>query len=162
MTFQARLRLIDRWVRESRGAFPADGGRPFHRELAPVEIHPIGSEVQVRALRKALAQAHVDVAADFMLSRPRQSHAKILAVLCWPNVEHSQVCVFFDLDHFQSFEMRNGAQQRWTRLEGHRSLSRELGLRAPARLRERGYQEWSFDPLRQSAPHEGEVWILGD
>lgn len=162
MTFQARLRLIDRWVKESRGGFPEDGGRPFHREFAPVDLHPAGSEPQLRALRKAVAQAHVDVATNLIAARPRQSQAKVAAVLYWPNIEWSHVCVFFDLDYFQSFETRDGAQQRWTLLPRSRSLSRELGLRAPARLRERGYHEWSLDPSTPATPHEGEVWILGD
>ena len=74
--------------------------------------------------------------------------------------------MFFDLDYFRSFEVRDGAQQRRTPLPTNRSLSRELGLRVPVRLRERGYHEWRLDPASeagpQEAPHEGEVWLIGD
>lgn len=163
MTFQARLRRIDRWVKESRGSFPQQAdARPFHKELAPFELLLTGRVSQLDALRKAIAQAHIDVAANFMAARPRRAHAKVAAILCWPNTEWSQVCVFFDLDYFQRFELRDNAHQRWTPLPRQRSLSRELGLRVPARLRERGYHEWSFDPSRQSTPSEGEVWMIGD
>ncbi len=167
VTFQARLRRIDRWVKDSRGAFPQQvDARPFHKEQAPVELHPQGSELQLNALRKAIAQAHIDVAANFIAARPRQSLAKVAAVLCWPNTEWSQVCAFFDLDYFQSFEIRDSAQERWTPLPAQRSLSRELGLRVPARLRERGYHEWRVDPASEAAPqmspYEAEVWVIGE
>jgi hypothetical protein len=163
VTFQARLRRIDRWVKDSRGAFPQQANaRLFHKERAPVELHPQGSELQLNALRKAIAQAHIDVAANFIAARPRQSLAKVAAVLCWPNTEWSQVCVFFDLDYFQSFETRDSAHQRWTPLPPKRSLGRELGLRVPARLRERGYHDWSLDPSSPEMPYEAEVWMIGD
>jgi len=147
---------------QPRGVSAAGRRSPFHKEQAPVERHPQGSELQLNALRKAIAQAHIDVAANFIAARPRQSLAKVAAVLCWPNTEWSQVCAFFDLDYFQRFETRDSDHQRWTPLPRQRSLSREIGLRAPARLRERGYHEWSFDPSSQSAPYEGEVWMFGE
>jgi hypothetical protein len=167
MTFSARLRRLDRWVRQTRGTFPQpDNGRLFHKELAPLDLHPAGDDVQLNALRRAIAQAHVNVAANFIAARPRDELAKVAAVVCWPSSEWSQVCVFFDLDCFKSFEVRDGAQQRWTPLPTNRSLGRELGLRVPVRLRERGYHEWRLDPATeaesQEAPHEGEVWLMGD
>ena len=167
MTFSSRLRRLDRWVRQTRGVFPQqDNGRLLHKELAPLDLHPAGDDVQLNALRRAIAQAHVNVAANFMAARPRDALAKVAAVVCWPCSEWSQVCVFFDLDYFKSFEVRDGAQQRWTPLPSSRSLSRELGLRVPVRLRERGYHELRLDPATeaapQEAPHEGEVWLIGD
>jgi Protein of unknown function (DUF3916) len=163
MTFSARLRRLERWVRHTRGAFPQqDNGRLFHKELAPIDLHPGGDEMQLNALRKAVAQAHVNVAANFMAARPREALAKVAAVVCWPSSEWSQVCVFYDLDYFKSFEVRDGEQQRWTLLPTHRSLSRELGLRVPVRLRERGYHEWRVDPANEAESHEGEVWLIGD
>jgi hypothetical protein len=163
MTFSSRLRRLDRWVRHTRGTFPQhENGRLFHKELAPVDLHPCGDEVQLNALRKAIAQAHVNVAANFMAARPREELARVAAVVCWPGSEWSQVCVFFDLDYFKSFEVRDGVQQRWTPLSANRSLSRELGLRVPVRLRERGYHEWRVDPANEAEPQEGEVWLIGD
>jgi hypothetical protein len=163
MTFSSRLRRLDRWVRQTRGTFPQqDNGRLFHKELAPLDLHPAGDDVQLNALRKAIAQAHVNVAANFMAARPREALAKVAAVVRWPSSEWSQVCVFFDLDYFRSFEVRDGVQQRWTPLSANRSLSRELGLRVPVRLRERGYHEWRVDPATEEAPQEGEVWLIGD
>ena len=167
MTFSARLRRLDRWVRQTRGTFPQqDNGKLFHKELAPLDLHPTEDDTQLNALRKAIAQAHVNVAANFMAARPREALARVAAVVRWPNSEWSQVCVFFDLDYFRSFEVRDGEQQRWTPLPASRSLSRELGLRVPVRLRERGYHEWRLDPASETAPQaaaqEGEVWMIGD
>jgi Protein of unknown function (DUF3916) len=163
MTFSARLRRLDRWVRHTRGTFPQqDDGRLFHKELAPVNLHLGEDDMQLNALRKAIAQAHVNVAANFVAARPRDALAKVAAVVCWPCSEWSQVCVFFDLDYFRSFEVRDGEQQRWTLLPTNRSLSREFGLRVPVRLRERGYHEWHLDPASDAVPHESEVWLIGD
>jgi hypothetical protein len=163
MTFSSRLRRLDRWVRHTRGTFPQqDNGRLFHKELAPLDLQPAGDDVQLNALRKAIAQAHVNVAANFMAARPREALAKVAAVVRWPCSEWSQVCVFYDLDYFKRFEMRDGEQQRWTQLPTHRSLGRELGLRVPVRLRERGYHEWRVDPAKEAEPQEGEVWLIGD
>jgi Protein of unknown function (DUF3916) len=163
MTFSSRLRRLDRWVRHTRGTFPQqENGRLFHKELAPLDLHPAGDEMQLNALRKAIAQAHIDVAANFMAARPREALAKVAAVVRWPSSEWSQVCVFFDLDYFKSFEIRDGVQQRWTPLSVSRNLSRELGLRVPVRLRERGYHEWRVDPAADEEPQEGEVWLFGD
>jgi hypothetical protein len=162
-TFSSRLRRLDRWVRQTRGTFPQqDNGRLFHKERAPIALHPDGDEMQLNALRKAIAQAHVNVAANFMAARPREVLAKVAAVVCWPSSEWSQVCVFFDLDYFKSFEVRDCVHQRWTPLPANRSLSRELGLRVPVRLRERGYHEWRADPENEAEPQEGEVWLIGD
>ena len=108
----------------------------------------------------------MNVAANFMAARPREALAKVAAVVSWPCSEWSQVCVFFDLDYFRSFEVRDGEQQRWTPLPANRCLSRDLGLRVPVRLRERGYHEWRLDPASgiapQAAAQEGEVWLIGD
>jgi hypothetical protein len=163
MTFSSRLRRLDRWVRHTRGTFPQQNNdRLFHKELAPLDLQPAGDDVQLGALRKAIAQAHVNVAANFMAARPREALAKVVAVVRWPCSEWSQVCVFYDLDYFKRFEMRDGEQQRWTQLPIHRSLGRELGLRVPVRLRERGYHEWRVDPANEAEPQEGEVWLIGD
>jgi hypothetical protein len=163
MTFSSRLRRLDRWVRHTRGTFPQqDNGRPFHKELAPLDLHPAEDDVQLNALRKAIAQAHINVAANFITARPREAIGKVAAIVCWPGSEWSQLCVFFDLDHFGSFEVGDGVQQRWTPLSANRSLSRELGLRVPVRLRERGYREWRVDPAADGQPREGEVWVFGD
>jgi hypothetical protein len=163
MKFSARLRRLDRWVRQTRGTFPQqENSRLFHEELAPLDLHPAGDEMQLDALRRAIARAHVSVAANFMAARPREALAKVAAVVRWPSSERSQVCVFFDLDYFSSFETRDGVQQRWTPLPANRSLSRELGLRVPVSLRERGYHEWRIDPANEAEPREGEVWLIGD
>jgi len=163
MTFSSRLRRLDRWVRQTRGTFPLqDNGRLFHKELAPLDLQPAGDDAQLNALRKAIVQAHVNVAGNFMAARPREALAKVAAVVRWPSSEWSQVCVFFDLDYFRNFEVRDGELQRWTPLPANRSLSRELGLRVPVRLRERGYHELRLDPVSEAAPQEGEVWLIGD
>src|SRR5262245_25923453 len=163
MTFSSRLRRLDRWVRQTRGTFPQqDNGRLFHKELAPLDLDPAGDDVQLNALRKAIAQAHVNVAANFMAARPREALAKVAAVVRWPSSERSQVCVFFDLEYFRSFEVCDGELQRWTALLANCRFSRELGLRVPARLRERGDHEWRVDPRSDGAPQEGEVWLIGD
>ena len=163
MTFSSRLRRLDRWVRHTRGTFPQqDNGRPFRKELAPLDLDPAEDDVQLNALRKAIAQAHINVAANFMAARPPEAIARVAAIVCWPSSEWSQVCAFFDLDYFRSFEVRDGELQRWTPLPANRSLSRELSLRVPVRLRERGYHEWRLDPASDAAPHEGEVWLIGD
>jgi hypothetical protein len=70
--------------------------------------------------------------------------------------------VFFDLDYFRSFEVRDGVQERWTPLSANRSLNRELRLRVPVQLRERGYHERRVDPAADGEPQEGEVWVFGD
>ena len=56
MTFSSRLRRLDRWVRHTRGTFPQqENGRLFHKELAPLDLHPAGDDVQLNALRRAIA-----------------------------------------------------------------------------------------------------------
>src|SRR5262245_64665375 len=143
MTFSSRLRRLDRWVRQTRGTFPQqDNGRLFHKELAPLDLDPAGDDVQLNALRKAIAQAHINVAANFMAARPREAVAKVAALVRWPSSEWSQVCVFFDLDYFKRFEVRDGVEQRWTPLPRNRRLRRALGVRVPVCLTEHGGPVW--------------------
>jgi hypothetical protein len=165
-SFLATLRQLDRWVVESRGAFPqpSEGKRGLYKHLLKLELNANGGGPQLFALRKAIAQAHVDVAANFIAARPRASSAaKVAAVLRWPNAEESEVCVFFDADNFRSLEQRAGETDRWMPLSGNRSLVRELGLRAPTRLRERGYLERAVAASGGGPAAAGqEVWVLGD
>jgi hypothetical protein len=159
-------RDLARWVAESRGMFPepfaAHSSHYTHAPPVPLGFRNSGPEVD--ALRKAIAQAVIDVAANFIAAQPAAlTDVNVAALLFLPSLESSEVCVFFDLDYFRTFEQRDNKYQRWTPLPKERSLVREHGLRLPAGMRERGYHDWQYDPDDQPPRvFEQEVWLIGD
>jgi Protein of unknown function (DUF3916) len=119
------------------------------------------------AVRAPVQAACIQVlinAAERLASKkpPGLEHARVFAIVGFPDLFRSEICIFFDPDYQASFHARDSADERWT-LKPNDSLIRRFSLSLPSDFEERGfdtfYRDDTFDP-----PHieEGETWLIGE
>lgn len=114
-------------------------------------------------MQATCTQVLIDAAERLTNKKPRGlEHARVFAIIGFPNLFNSEVCVFFDPDYFASFQARDSNDERWTPKPSD-SLIRRLGLRLPSGFEEQGFNAFTrddtFDP-----PYieEGETWLIGE
>lgn len=115
-------------------------------------------------VQKVCAQALVDAAWRLsQASSSEMAHARVVAVVSFPDMFASEVCVFLSEDYFKGFCERDSDDQRWAPMPASNGFAARLGLRLPAGFQERGYRETcrdeTVDPPRVA---EGEVWLIGE
>lgn len=161
-SFVTTLPRLWRWVAETRGVFPdrpADAAEVIR--LPPVVVPADGAEPKMSPrIRRAVAQATIDVAENFVRARPSAlAGARVAAVLRWPRVDGAEVRVFYDEDAYRGFERRPGPQACWIPMPAERDLVAAERLRLPDGFVARGYLELGS---RGAPPPEAEVWVIGE
>lgn len=157
------LRALRRWSENlSFPAAPFEGHGYYHWKL-PMPRALVSSPMARRPVQATCAQVLIDAAARLANEKPRGlEHARVFAIIGFPDLFHSEVCVFFDLDDLAAFCARDSDDDRWT-LKPSDSLVRRLGLSLP-----RGFEEQGFDTFNRDNTfdppfiEEGETWLIGE
>ena len=115
-------------------------------------------------VQKVCAQALVDAAWRLsQASSPEMAHARVVAIVSFPDMFASEVCAFLSEDYFNGFCERDDDDQRWAPMPASNGLAARLGLRLPAGFQERGYWETCRDETADPPwITEGEVWLIGE
>lgn len=164
-SFVTTLPRLWRWVAETRGVFPA---RPADAtdviQSPPVVVPANGAEPKLSPrIRRAVAQATIDVAENFVRARPSAlAGARVAAVLRWPRVDGAEVRVFYDADAYRGFERAARPDTRWIPMPAERSLVETERLRLPDGFVARGYLERATARTPSAPPPEAEVWVIGE
>lgn len=131
----------------------------WHMHL-PVAQTFIDSTKTPAFARKECIQTLINRVKHLIENRPeKDSKARVVVCINWPNLWHSQIIVFFSEDYFKGFFDRNNDYQKWTQLSQKRSLSKELNLIIPEGFMENGYLEKIFDEDFKSV---SELWYFGE
>ena len=82
----------------------------------------------------------------------------VTALITYPDMFSSELCIFFDPGYFEGFFERNGDDQVLTSLTG-KSLQTELGLEIPENFEESGFHcLTTHDGIGKIIFHEEEWW----
>ena len=137
---ERRLRALDRWADSFEGTFPVRRhGEPCWNCKLPV-LDRLVAPPQTRPQIQSRAAAALLRAADRLReSRPAGAHdALVTALVTWPDMFFSELCVFLDEDHLGWFFTRDESSGSLVPTS-RPSLSRTLGFEVPAGFDERGY-----------------------
>lgn len=123
----------------------------------------VSSPTARRPVQATCSQVLIDAAARLANEKPPGlTHARVFAIIAYPDLFNSEVCVFFDPDYLASFCVRDSHDERWTP-KSNDSLAGRLGLSLPSGFEEQGFDTFSrddtFDPPRID---DGEVWLVGE
>ena len=129
----------------------------WHLHL-PVAQNFIDAAATPSGVRRLCAQTLIDRAFYLASLAPTELETRVAVAICLPELWNSQIIVFFGAEYYDSFFKRDSEAQKWTTLEGNRSLAREWGLRVPDDFSERGYKEELRDG---DFTLDGEIWFIG-
>lgn len=156
--FSALLTRMDAWaVRMAR--FPEATTEWFANEKIPAESWLVSPPIVTFDVQRRCAQAVLNAAGNMARAKPRdQATARVTAIVDYPNMFGSEVCVFFDPVYWEMFAIREEDNYWWKRLPESYSLAQRLGLAVPEGFVERGYHtcQRDDDPPRVI---ENETWI---
>jgi len=126
-------------------------GRGFDNWKTPVWgslINPPRSSLHTQ---RRYIELILRAAVGMKISKPECArHARVTAIICYPDLFRSSVDVFFDQDYWKAFAIRSDANDQWTPLSTSRSLMKSYGVKVPAGFMEQGYSTYLrddyFDP----------------
>ncbi len=136
-------------------------GRGYHNWKIPVRSDIVRGPGARRPVQAACAQLLIDTAARLAAEKPTHlGETRVVAILGWPDLFASEICVFFDPAAYDAFRQRDDEWRRWTP-RADQALVRHLALRVPA-----GFAVEGFDTLYRDddPPLEvtGQAWLIGE
>lgn len=156
-----KLRALRR--RADALAFPSAPweGLGYHNWKIPVPSDIVQGPSARRPVQAVCAQVLIDTAARLATEKPAHlSQARVAAILGWPDLFASEVCVFFDPAAYDAFRQRDDDWQRWTP-RADQAFLQFLDLRVPP-----GFGVEGFDTLDRDddPPQEitGQIWLIGE
>jgi hypothetical protein len=79
-------------------------------------------------VKKLFIQSFISAVQNLIKMKPNDDTSKVVFILDYKNLFHSQLDVFFDLDYYNDFFDRNNEYQRWILLPEKRNIVKELNL----------------------------------
>lgn len=97
--FRAEMTRLAGWFPE-----PAVWAEEFQNVRLPADAKTISPEYGSEGFRREVVQSLVDTAAAIAGNKPEGAgHARVAAIVDWPLLFGSEICVFFDRDYERSF-----------------------------------------------------------
>ena len=163
----AMLKRMADWAQQMAGHFPADppDGRGYSHAKIPAKRWLVAPPIVTSAVQAECAQRLIEAAHNLSRAQPRtRSFARVAAIIDYPDMISSEVCVVFDPSYWACFAQRDHDNDRWTPLPAAESLAKRLQLTVPAGFVEQGYRTYLPDPDWEppGMGRQGEVWIYSD
>ena len=141
-----RLRALGKWADSFEGWFPTplEGERYWNCKI-PVLDRLVSPPMTDERIQSRVAVDMLRAAANIQASKPNaEGGAIVTALLTYPDMFASELCVFFDQGYLDAFFSRGEAGLR-IRKSAERSLSSVLGFVLPEGFDERGYDVMERD-----------------
>ncbi|MEL6927743.1 MAG: DUF3916 domain-containing protein [Cyanobacteria bacterium J06600_6] len=128
-----RLQALDRWADSFKDCFPIEhADQKYWNYKIPVFDILVRPPRTTRKIQAHCAQALIKAASNLLEARPlKLSSAKVTVLITYPDMFGSEVCIFFDLDYFDSFFYRQSEYETLTQLDNKLSLATQLNLKLP-------------------------------
>lgn len=157
--FAALIARMERWA-WGMTRFPQNVSEWFANEKIPAESWLVSPPIVTAEVQRRCAQAVLYAAANLARVKPPEAAtARTAAIVDYPNMFGSEVCVFFDPGYWEMFAARDEDDYRWKPLPESYSLAQRLGLTVPEGFVERGYHTWWRDDDEPPQVFENETWI---
>jgi hypothetical protein len=154
-----RLRAVDRWAESYQGFFPVteEGEKYWHCKL-PVLDRLVAPPTTNQTIQAHCVKALLRATKYISLAKPQDCKCAIVcALITYPNMFGSEVCVFFDRTYYESFFSRNN---EWQSLEEvfDKSLLQRLDATLPDGFYETGFILSSKDEWEDEVVYYQEQW----
>lgn len=138
-------------------------GRGYYHWKLPTSHYLVSAPTARLPVQATCAQILLDTAKRLAQEKPQGlKHTRVYAIIDFPNMFQSEVCVFFDPDCIAELTACNSDDYRWTRKSGG-SLVDRLGLSLPVGFEELGFDTYSRDDsVDPPFIEEGEIWLIGE
>ena len=161
---ERRLRSLNKWADSFEGYFPSEhASEKYWNWKIPVLDRLVCPPTTTDAIQKHCAQAILRAIGHIEKAKPPEhSNAIVSALITYPQMFSSEICIFFDKGYFEHFYQRSSEWQSLSIL-GEGSLSESLDLNLPTNFQERGYLFQSKDEWEgQVTTHEEQWWCYSD
>lgn len=154
-----RLRALDKWADSFSGYFPTEYSRgKYWNCKLPVLDRLVGPPTTTREIQARCARAILKAAEHILAAKPDDHRgAVVTALMTYPQMFGSELCVFFDRSYYKSFFERNTEWQSLTPIH-HRSMSTSLGFETPKQFGERGFIHRTTDDWDEEVTTSEEEW----
>ena len=138
--------------------WPHEGSGYWHLHL-PVARNFLRATNTSFGVRRLCVQTLIDRAHHLAGIAPvSKPSTRVVVAINLPELWNSQIIVFFGSSYFDTFFQRNTTAQRWTKIAGGRSLTKDWKTQVPADFSEIGYDEEIQD---EDCAHTGKIWFIG-
>jgi hypothetical protein len=157
------LRHLRRWAAELSFPTTPFEGHGYRHWKIPVPRALIEGPHARRPVQAACAQVLIDGAESLIGLRPLElQHVRVVAIVGFPNMFNSEICLFFDPDYFAGFCDRDTDSQRWTR-KPDADLVATLGLTIPTGFNIQGYDTVDRDEsISPPWAEANQTWLVGE
>ena len=143
-----RLRAIDKWSDSFEGYFPSEhSSERYWNWKLPVLDRLVAPPITTNEIQAHCAKAILKAVEHLSTAKPEQyKNSIVTALITYPDMFGSEICVFFDKEYYESFFKRNSEWESLISIEGN-SLSESLGFKLPESFTETGFvfstkEEW--------------------
>ena len=157
---ERRMRALDKWADSFDGYFPSEYSQErYWNWKLPVLDRLVEPPTTSDEIQSRCAQAILRAAKNLLEARPKEyDQAVVSALITYPDMFSSEICIFFDREYFDSFFDRNSEWQSLSPIPD-RKLSKLLSLEVPSPFIQSGYlyqikDEWEGEVTT----YEGEWW----
>ena len=147
-----RLRAIDKWSDSFDGYFPSEhSSERYWNCKLPVLDRLVAPPITTNEIQAHCASALLRAIKHLSAAKPEQfKNAIVTALITYPDMFGSEICIFFDNEYYESFFKRNSEWESLILIEG-KSLSEKLDFQLAESFTETGFDFSSKDEW------EGEV-----
>ena len=157
---ERRLRALDKWADSFEGYFPSEYSQEkYWNWKLPVLDRLVEPPTTNHEIQACCAQALLRAAKHLFEAKPEgYDQAVVSALITYPDMFSSEICVFFDRGYFDSFFDRNSEWQSLSAIPD-RKLSNSLSLEVPSPFIQSGYLYRTKDEWEgEVTTYEGEWW----
>ena len=109
-------------------------------------------------IKTAFCKAWIRKTEEIIKAKPKEfEFCKVVCGLCIPNVQNSQIIIFYNQKYYESFWNRHGDYQDWSRTPDELSLMKERNI--VTELKEFGFKETLTDEDYTIVSH---IWFYGE
>ncbi|HHI78552.1 MAG TPA: DUF3916 domain-containing protein [Planctomycetes bacterium] len=155
-----RLKALDKWSESLIGFFPTEyANEKYWNWKIPILDRMVNRPTTNKGIQAHCARAILRAASSIEKAKPENmKDAIVSALLTYPDMFDSEICVFFCNDYFSNFFIRNSENQKLIKLE-RGSLLSELGITSINGFEETGFHFVMKDRLEGEASiYESEWW----
>lgn len=155
-----RLGVLDKWADSFEGYFPSEYAQEkYWNWKLPVLDRLVGPPTTTNEIQAHCSQAILRAAKHLFEARPEEySQAVVSALITYPQMFGSEICIFFDKDYFASFFDRNCEWESLTPINGE-ELSKSLNFDVPHPFIQSGYIHTTKDEWEgEITTYEEEWW----
>ena len=137
-----RLKALDCWANSFVGYFPVEhAGEQYWNYKIPVLDILVSPPKTTRKIQAHCANSLITAANHLLEARPPElADAKVTALITYPDMFSSELCIFFDSNYFNSFFDRHDEYQSLTLLNKELSLITKLDLKLPQAFQAIGFE----------------------